>query len=368
MKNIALSLSCFIVSLMALVFFPAIAVSGPITIPCSGEILEIDNEQIDSGEEITCTASEAIYLGPSVTIYPDAMLKLKTPEIYMESSVRIVNGGKLVAITNFPRSRYEIEPNNESPYSTLLKKSDSVYGNINSLSDQDWYRVLLEGTGTLNLIFKHKEVNYILDLFKVSIYKSGGILISSTMIYAPDELTSIDAGIGESGYYYILVETACTQDASGQCNYHRGDQYALLPASFYKTGSIIPELEPNNSQHSANNLTAIGDGAVVGQMSGITDADWFFTDTKGAVNVNLSFSHSYVGYQLNLWKVEIYNSDITLINSTDIYAPDEITEFGFSVENQGRYYIAVTSCQSSSTQCEIHRTDQYILSASLSSM
>lgn len=60
----------------------------------------------------------------------------------------------------------------------------------------------------------------------------------------------------------------------------------------------------------------------------------------------VEFYHVADDYLYNLFYVEIINSTGALLNATDIYAPDDIKKFVFSVSETGNYFIIVTGCQS----------------------
>jgi len=134
------------------------------------------------------------------------------------------------------------------------------------------------------------------------------------------------------------------------------NEYEIFVSTFSADHYIL-ELEPNNDMNSA---TDYPDGIANGQISNISDTDYYkLTLTRGA-DIQIDFMHDGDNYQYNLWYVDILNSVGTTINSTDIYAPDTTTTFGFSVDSAGEYYIKVTGCQSGS-QCEVNRTNPYYL-------
>jgi len=251
---------------------------------------------------------------------------------------------------------HEIEINNSKssanylPYNLTKKR-----GNIRSLSDEDWYKLDVDANTKLNINFWHAADNYVYNLFKVIVYNSNEDILSSTNIYAPDSNTFISVGLNNAGSYYIVVETACTSK-SGRCEYMMTNEYEISISTF-NVDHYIDELEPNNDMNSA---TDYPDGIANGQISSISDIDYYKLTLTGRADVQIYFLHDGDNYIYNLWYVDILNSDGTTINSTDILAPDTNTPIGFSVDSAGEYYIKVTGCQSGS-QCEVNRTNPYYL-------
>ena len=257
---------------------------------------------------------------------------------------------------------YESEPNNTKSTAVLLPYSwTTKKGNISTIDDQDWYKISIGGSASLTINFMHEPDSYMYNLFTIVVYNSNSDLLSQTDIYAPDFLTSFNVGLGEAGDYYIVIKSACDTD-SGRCEYHHSDEYTL-EVSVFNTSDYTLETEPNNNTADADNY--INGGIVTGQISTIADIDYYVLHTDTAADIIVEFSHIADNYQYNLFCLEIFDSNGILLNSTDIYAPDDITRLGFSAPESGEYYFKVTGCQGGS-QCEIHRTDQYLIKTLIS--
>lgn len=284
---------------------------------------------------------------------------MKPKVILMASILMILTVSQAIA---YNINIYESEPNGTKTNATLLPYAYTIKrGNISSLNDSDWYKMNISQPSSLTIKFDHLRDGYQYNLFLVKVYNSNDVLLSQRTIYAADETTTFDVGIGESGSYYIVVSTACESDA-GRCEYHRSDEYNLTVSVFH-TDDYLRETEPNGSMVSADSY--VNGGIVTGQISTISDEDFFVITTNSPADILVNFSHPADSYQYNLFYAQIIDSNGQVINSTDIYAPDEFTNFGFSVATAGNYYLKITGCQSGS-RCEIHGTDQYMIQTLIS--
>ncbi|MCI5128704.1 MAG: hypothetical protein D3907_09440 [Candidatus Electrothrix sp. AUS3] len=284
---------------------------------------------------------------------------MKPKAILITYILMILNASQTVA---YNINIYESEPNGTKTNATLLPYDYTIKrGNISSLDDSDWYKIDISQPSSLTIKFDHPRDGYQYNLFLVKIYNSNDVLLSQRTIYAADETTTFDVGLGESGSYYIVVSTACQSDTD-RCEYHRSDEYNLT-ISVFNTDDYLRETEPNNSMVSADSY--VNGGIITGQISTISDEDFFVITTNSPADILVNFSHPVDSYQYNIFYAQILDSNGQIINSTDIYAPDEFTNFGFSVATAGNYYLKITGCQSGN-RCEIHGTDQYMVQTLIS--
>lgn len=257
---------------------------------------------------------------------------------------------------------YESEPNDTKDNATFLPYNYTIKkGNINSLVDSDWYKLHIDNASSLTIKFDHPEDNYVYNIFLIKVYNSTDDLLSQRYIYAPDATVTYEVGLGGAGDYYVVVETACEDDL-GRCEYHRSDEYSLV-VSVFNTDDYFLETEPNNTVETADKY--LDGGIITGQIATKSDADYFVINTNGAADINVGFYHIGDNYQYNLFYVEILDSNDVVLNSTSIYAPDDLTNLGFSVATAGNYYIKVTGCQGDG-RCDTHGTDQYTIKTLIS--
>ncbi len=261
---------------------------------------------------------------------------------------------------------YELEPNDDRINATLLPYSYTIKrGDISSHGDIDWYKISTKKISSLTIEFNLLHSSTYYNLFIVKTYNSALDLLSQKTIDASDEITIFEVGLGEAGDYYISVETACDDPPQTVgCRVHLTDEYQIA-ISVFNTDDYYLETEPNNTIDSADNYH--NGGVITGQISTPSDIDYYILTTEGAANINLGFYHPKDGYIYNLFYVEITDSDGTVLNSTDSYAPHEYTKFGLSVMEAGDYYIKVTGCQSSD-RCDLHGTDPYEIKTLISPM
>lgn len=254
---------------------------------------------------------------------------------------------------------YEIEPNDLTAAANDILPGAGKRGNSNALDDLDWYRVDTTAPATLRVTLEYPSDSYVYNLFWLSLYDADDTLLSKVSAYAPDGIASTRVGVGAPGAYFVLVETAC-ESASGRCAYHRSDEY-LLSVAIESNSSDVFETEPNDTHASAD---AFAGGTVIGHIATEDDVDVFALQVAEPSDISIAFTHPRDSYQYNLHHVQVRNAASDLINATDMYAPDDVTPFGFAAAAPGTYYLEVSGCESSS-RCDIHRSDQYSLDVTL---
>ena len=117
---------------------------------------------------------------------------------------------------------WETEPNNSIESADIITLDKPVNGTLIEYGtdfDEDYYKIKLDGTGTLQIDFAHTaSVAEAKNGWNISILDANGKVISSAAVDWNSDTVTLTAEIGEAGEYYVLVETGL---------YFNSDRYSV---------------------------------------------------------------------------------------------------------------------------------------------
>lgn len=226
----------------------------------------------------------------------------------------------------------ESEPNNiRSDVTTVQDLSTLVTGQLESAGDVDFYKFQVLKHTTLSLSFNNP---HLFSDFAISVY---GSVDSDTPIYRFDTFDSFSNFLwntGENETYFIRVSAGTDYDAS---------QYGITLASVTFNGvaendtfSSSDAAIPNNNDDKSRANTATLATDIVGQLSSVTDKDYYkFTlDRAGTLAVSFDNPHLFSDFKLSVYSASGTDPLVSLSTFSD-------TSFNFSAAVAGNYYVVV---------------------------
>jgi len=150
---------------------------------------------------------------------------------------------------------FEIEPNNKFNTATLMSEKSFYYGYLQSnyKQDEDFYKIILKQSSSLDLVFKanekcaKKDRGYEnISLYDGSLKISGGTRVNNPLMKVLNVNNDFRKTIGlKKGIYYIGIRS------NYKCIYNK--EYAL---AYITNSKKRTELEPNDSFKNATSITA----------------------------------------------------------------------------------------------------------------
>ena len=227
------------------------------------------------------------------------------------------------------------EPNDSKSTATKISLNTTIYDNLSSSSDVDYFKFTTTSTGYVTITFTHSNSLGSSNLWEVYFLDQSSATIVS-MNVGGNELSRSFANIGlPAGEYYIKVNK--------YSNYST-DSYGLR-VSF--SSSSVWETEFNDSRNTADPIS-IGTQYYGTIMHG-SDYDYFkfTTTTTGYVTVN--FTHENSVGSSNLWEVYLLDQSGATIVSMNVGG----NELSLNLANIGlpasTYYVKINKYSSYST-------------------
>jgi len=234
------------------------------------------------------------------------------------------SGQYSIAVSNTPGSanKYESESNDTEATANTVFSESAIIGQLASISDSDYYKLEVDQSGVMTVVFDAPTNSVYKDYFRVSILDEFGDIVASQQ--TGKDIT-FQASVSVAGSYYIKIDS--TQ------YYYSGDQYKLTASSSSTNGGY--ELEPNNDF-----ANAIQSGvAIRGQIATSADIDWFVLNVAETSVISVNFD-APTNSPNTYFYVRLYDANGSLLASQ---ATGGDTTFNASAPTAGNYFVAVTS-------------------------
>jgi len=214
------------------------------------------------------------------------------------------------------------EPNDSFSQATSFTLGDTIVSTLSSTSDQDYYKVVMTGSGVIKLDISSAELA---DwAYAVAVYDQAGTLLGSNYLGYIDS-SSFSVAAASAGTYYIGVTAS---------NIHSSSPYTLVTSA--GSGSAADyEKEGNETQMAA---TAIAfDRVITGQQSNSADVDYFSLNADAAGNLIIDF-RAPEKYGYSQYQISVYDAAGNLIDSRSTGGHMTLIE---QVGSAGTYYVRV---------------------------
>ncbi len=249
----------------------------------------------------------------------------------------------------------ETEPNENYQTATVIALNANIYGALDNSTDEDWYKFTLTEKGSVQISFKHENINESNIRWEMYLYSSDG----STHIDGGNGFWSIpgnkDVTTGEigldAGTYYIRIK-------HWNSNWVVSSTYTVR-ASF--TASAKYETEINNSPSTADEID--NNVFVYGSISSEGDEDWYkFTLTEKGY-ISIWFAHPKAEDNNTRWEVYLYREDAsTSVDGGKCYwaiPGDQNVQTGEIGVEAGTYYVKVKAWNDSWVVDSTYTLDVY---------
>jgi len=215
---------------------------------------------------------------------------------------------------NFVVSMTENEANDNFTSADLVSSASVVTGHFNSVTDNDYYKIVVTAPGTFYASLSHATVRGYIYL-----YDTNQTLIANTGLATSNTLTRSLA----AGTYYVRIFPGSTEFD------------AINPYSLQLSGSVLGSVgldqnEPNDSFTTATLITT--SGTYEGYFDTVNDTDYYTVDVSTPGTLYATLTHNTVrGY------IYLYDANQVLIASTGLATANTLTR-SLAV---GTYYVRV---------------------------
>ena len=191
---------------------------------------------------------------------------------------------------------YEYEYNDEYYYANYMQLNTAYIGNLNSRSDEDYYKFVLDKPGSVLVeMYNNPDLGY--SSWRAKLYyetDKGDKEEIDVIEFGSTAYTSMLKNRLSAGTYYLRISYAYSEFTDS--DYKVKVNYTSESADLY-------EQEFNDSYSQANLIKV--NTAYIGNLSSRSDEDYykFILDKPGSVTVELSNSPD-LGY--NPWRIRLY--------------------------------------------------------------
>jgi len=248
-------------------------------------------------------------------------------------------------------SAFEEEPNNDKKSAIEIKVGDEKKGLISPEGDVDFYKVVFP---------ENESSDFTVELETFSNHDFGFMIINDMNDkvkfinnYGWGEKESFPFLSGTKGRYYIKVFMNLNSNDNSSPTYNLKIKKSETLLNGDKNGNIIFERELNDSRENATEL--VKGKTVYGTLFPANDEDWYKFDT-GFFAKNISLILSRIR-NINT-KIEIYNSNMSLVKTVDNGRTDEQEEILLTNLDRGNYYIKITGDDKSLVVYKLYFTTQ----------
>ncbi len=303
--------------------------------------------QVNDTAEITRKASEKvsiINLGvPAGGDYYIKVLKA-TPSGYN----RYTSAEYSLTVTLNARNDYETEDNNNYTSADIVKSGDTVFANLASDSDVDFYKFTANNQGVLSVGFNHTFADSVNGWY-VYVYRNEGtgyVQVNTTAEItrkASEKVSIINLGVPAGGDYYIKVLKATP---SGY-NRYTSAEYSLT-VNF--TARDDYETEDNDGLATADTIKA--NEMITASLTVTGDADYYCFEPSVNDTYEFMINHTYANTK-NGWMIYVYQytgTEYIQINNTASVSLSSLENYSFfktNLEAGKKYYIKVVKYTSS---------------------
>jgi hypothetical protein len=158
----------------------------------------------------------------------------------------------------------EAEPNNATNQANQLSLGQKHYGQLNSLSDQDWFSFNTNSTGLVTVVFDSPENAAMagFEFHTIQVVNASGTVFGS---FDTGEDKTFQVGVPSAGTYYVVVK-------DGPYGYLSTKQYGLTVTTTASAGSTVLTAQIYSSVEVVWNSTA-GKIYIIERSENLTN--WF---------------------------------------------------------------------------------------------
>jgi len=251
--------------------------------------------------------------------------------MFQKSQYSLMQKNYVINSSYTPGIRIEREPNNTKGTATAYAIADAeTRGQLSSATDMDYF-VFSSAGGAVTFTLTPEDFSYDGTSLQASILAADGSVLASKDISS--DSTSVTLGVNtKNGSIYYLAFSK--------------NQYSLMQKSYIINSAYTPALyienEPNDSQLTASGM--VGGGAIRGQLSSITDVDYFVFNTAGGI-VNFSISPETSSYDGTSLAVSILSQDGAVLAGNSISSDSSPVSLGVSTVGGLNYYLKFSKNQ-----------------------
>ena len=224
----------------------------------------------------------------------------------------------------------ETEDNNTRDKANQVVLNDTIFGNLSTSSDVDWYKFVLTEAGVAKIDFGHNDLTSSNTYWRVWVYDSEGNGVTGSDIYYSFKgdgsgYTLPDLGLA-AGTYYIKVSS-----------YNHSNSTYSLKVGFAATEYY--EKEANKDRASATQMQL--NKAYKGSLYLSDDIDWYKFVLSKDDAVTVTFKHKDLESSNRYWKLTLCDSTGTELDSeifTGNGTEKSLTSQGLA---KGTYYVKV---------------------------
>jgi len=135
----------------------------------------------------------------------------------------------------------------------------------------------------------------------------------------------------------------------------------MLMIPYLQAYGMDYEVEPNNDLTDA--MPIASGKSLQGNIGSVSDLDNFKFVAKKSGSVRVLFRRPPRPYVFNIATIRVLNAAGDELASVDAYAPRVYTTFDFGTSAGTTYYLEVSGCQQTSSECQNQRSEAYELIA-----
>ncbi len=238
---------------------------------------------------------------------------------------------------------WEREANNNKYNANNIATNTVYYGSITNDSDADWYKIVIDHDGYLNILFDHEELESSETYWEFYLYRDDGETYYDGgskfwSVVGDSKLSTCNIGLSAGTYYLKVVPYSSSRWSSETynfiINYEASDTW---------------EAELNNSKYQANSIEL--DTQYSGSITNSNDQDWYAIELTEPGYIKIKIEHEVVESSECYWELYVYGLDgKTTFDGTNGYwgiAGEKgllTSDIGLAA---GKYYIKIIPYSSS---------------------
>ncbi len=228
----------------------------------------------------------------------------------------------------------ELEPNNIAGNANSLAFSTTMFGQLNSTADEDYYKFTVSQAGTINL-----QIDLPIDAksksFQVVLKDSSLVTLNSFYLSGDTSYNlAVNKGGAQNQDYYIIIK-------SGNSSNFTTSQYSIN--TVFTAGSVSNFEYENNDTSATSNSVLIG-ASVQGQLDSGLEEDWFSYSVDAAGFIKIAFDAPEISSASDTFSVKLYDSKSTQLNGFFTSSDQNWTVY---VPSAGKYFVSISSAKSS---------------------
>lgn len=230
-------------------------------------------------------------------------------------------------------SRREKEPNDTSEHANIFSIGPSIYGQLSSTNDRDYFAFnLTRGVFTLHA----KSLRYVQSKSNnLSIITATGDVLAAKIIDGNGrDYTTISVRIDTAGTYYAVMSRS---ERPSNYSYFSED-YELIP-QFNSSEDLLRSREAETNDNMALATAATLESRIYGQLSSQEDIDYYaFHVSPGIFSIQ---ARSLI-FESGQNRLAITDHTGQVLAAKEIYGGENYVTFTVRIERDGTYYAVVS--------------------------